>query len=298
MAKEMFQVGKEDIVYIDGEFVPKSQARVAVFDHCFLYGDGVYEGIRIYKGKIFRLDNHIDRIYNSAKAVDLNIPVTKPVLKNALIEVIRRNGIIGGGYIRLVISRGEGPLGMDPRKCEKPTIVIIAQPNIAFYQRQYEKGATAIISSTRRIPAQCVDPKIKSNNHLNLILARLEAYRNGADEAIMLDINGFIAEGAGDNLFIVREMEMFTPLLINALGGITRRVVFEMAREKGYNVFETFLTSYDIYTADELFLTGTGAGILPIVEVDERKIGEGRVGPVTKVIMESYKEITESEGKY
>lgn len=287
---------KEELeVYVDGEFVRRGEAKVSVFDHSFLYGDGVFEGLRIYKGRIFRLDDHVERIFNSAKAIGLNIPLTKPGLTKALVEAVKKNGITEDGYMRLVVSRGEGPLGMDPRACKKATIVIIAKPDIAFYRHQYRTGATAIIPSTRRVPAQCVDPKIKSNNHLNLILARLEAYRNGTDEAIMLDINGFVAEGAGDNLFIVRKGELRTPLLINALDGITRRIVIQIAREKGYDVIETFLTTYDIYTADELFVTGTGAGVLPIVEVDGQKIGEGTVGPVTKVIMESFREITEKE---
>ena len=287
---------KEDFeVYVDGEFVQRSEAKVSVFDHSFLYGDGVFEGIRIYRGRIFRLDDHVERVFNSAKAIGLNIPLTKPDLKQALIEAVKKNGITEDGYMRLVVSRGEGPLGMDPRACKKATIVIIAQPDIAFYRNQYKTGAMAIISSTRRTPAQCVDPKIKSNSHLNNILARVEAYRNGVDEAIMLDINGLVAEGAGDNLFIVRKGELRTPLLIDALDGITRRIVIQIAREKGYNVIETLLTKYDIYTADEVFLTGTGAGILPIAEVDGTKIGEGAVGPVTKVIMESFREITEKE---
>ncbi|HDI10328.1 MAG TPA: branched-chain-amino-acid transaminase [Euryarchaeota archaeon] len=287
---------REVYVYIDGSFYPKDEAKISVFDHGFLYGDGVFEGIRVYNGLIFKLREHIERLYKSAKHIKLEIPIEKEEMINRVVEAVKKNGF-KDAYIRLIVTRGIGDLGLDPRKCPKPSIVIIVQPMGPLLGKEaQEKGAKAIISSIRRIPTDCLSAEIKSLNYLNSILARIEANEAGAHEAIMLDKRGFVSEGTGDNVFIVKDNKIITPPnTAGILEGITRNRVMELGRELGYEVSEEEITVHDLYTADEVFLTGTAAEIVPVVEINGRKIGNGRPGPVTKRLMEEFKKITQRD---
>ncbi|MCS4540969.1 MAG: branched-chain-amino-acid transaminase [Euryarchaeota archaeon] len=286
---------KELLVYIDGELVPTNQAKVSVYDHGYLYGDAVFEGIRSYNGRVFKLNEHIDRLYESAQTIDLKIPLTKEEFKQAILKTLRANNL-KDAYIRPIVSRGVGDLGLDPRKCSKPTVVIIAQPWGKYYGDAYEKGLKIVTASTRRIPPDCLSPNIKSCNYLNNILARIEAINFGAEEALMLDVRGFVSEATGDNVFIVKKGKLATPPETIVLKGITRRVVFELAKKLNIQVEERDLTLPEIYNADELFLTGTAAEIAPVVEIDGRKIGAGKVGQITRKLMKLYSELTEKEG--
>ena len=258
-------------------------------------GNGVFEGIRCYNGRVFKLDEHVDRLYESAQAIDLKIPLTKNEFKRAILETLRANNL-KDAYIRPVVSRGVGDLGLDPRKCPKPTIVIIAQPWGKYYGDAYEKGLKIITARTRRIPPNCLSPNTKSCNYLNNILAKIEANNNDAAEALMLDIRGFVAEATGDNFFIVKNGKLITPPATIVLKGITRKVVFDLAQELNLPLEEKDLTLEEVYSADELFLTGTAAEIAPVVEADGRKIGDGKPGQITKKLMKLYTELTEREG--
>jgi branched-chain amino acid aminotransferase len=281
---------RELYVYINGEFFPSSHASISVYDHGFLYGDGVFEGIRAYDGRIFRLTEHMDRLCESAKTIKLNIPLSKEEMKEACAETLRKNGI-KNGYLRLVVSRGPGKMGLDPRNCEKPTIVIIpAEYVIAVADA---KPAKAIVASTRRTPVFCLPPTVKSCNYLNNVLARIEAINAKVDEAIMLDIRGCVSEGAADNVFIIKKGVLITPPLhAGALGGVTRLVVMEVSRNLGIQVAERDLTIHDLYNADEAFLTGTGGEIQPLIEIDGRNVGDGEPGPITNRIVEQFKKET------
>jgi branched-chain amino acid aminotransferase len=283
------------LVYLDGEFVPQNEAKVSVFDHGFLYGDGVFEGIRAYSGKIFRLAEHVDRIYDSAKTIDLEIPITKEEMSKAIIETCKRNNLIDC-YIRPVVSRGPGDLGLDPRKCPKPTVVVIAVEWGAMYGDLYEKGLTGVFVSVRRIPAEAMPPNVKSLNYLNNILGKIEATYKGGDEAIFFDTNGYLSEGAGDNIFIIKNGTIVTPPTLNNLRGITRAVAFEMAASLGIEVIERNAGYFDLYSADEIFVTGTAAEIAPVTTVDGRKIGPGVPGPITRQFMEMFQAIVRREG--
>ena len=277
-------------VYIDGEFYPKDEAKVSVYDHGLLYGDGVYEAIRAYEGLIFKLKEHVDRLYESAKSIKIEIPLTKEEMIGAVLETLRENGL-REAYIRIVVTRGKGPMGVDPRNCPKPTIIIIAEKREPFFGRG-EKGITAIITSVRRTPPWVMDPRIKSLNYLNNILARIEAIEAGAEESIMLNDRGFLAEGSTENLFLVKEGKIFTPpLTASILKGITRDVVIRIARELNCEVEERDLTMHELFNADEVFVTGTAAEIVPIVKVSGRVIGTGDVGPVVKKIIARFREM-------
>lgn len=279
-------------IYIDGKFYDKEEAKVSVFDHGFLYGDGVFEGIRAYNGKIFRVDEHIDRIFASAQYIKLQIPMTKEELKEALYKTLEVNNL-KDAYIRLVVSRGVGDLGLDPRKCPNPSVIIIATYWGAMYGDMYSKGIKVITASTRRIPPQCIDVKAKTLNYLNNILAKIETFDNQADEALMLDVEGFVSEGTGDNIFIVKDGKILTPSMDSSiLGGITRNVVIEIAKNLNIDVIERRLTLLEIYNADEAFMTGTAAEIIPIREVDGRKI-KNCPGEITMRIMDEFKRIRE-----
>lgn len=282
------------IIYLDGKFVPEEKALVSVFDHGLLYGDGVFEGIRAYNGKVFRLDAHLDRLYDSAKVINLQIPLTKEQFKELIYEVLRRNNL-KDGYIRPVVTRGKGDLGLDPRKCPKPTVFIIATYWGAMYGDLYDKGLKAITVSVRRNAAEALPPNAKTLNYLNNILAKLESICKGGDEAIFFDTNGYLSEGSGDNIFLVKNGILLTPPTLNNLRGITREVVLECAKNLGIEHREQNLGYFDLYTADEVFVTGTAAEVAPIVDIDGRSIGTGKPGPVTKQLMVAFKEVTMSE---
>ncbi len=283
------------LVYINGKFVSESEARISVFDHGFLYGDGVFEGIRAYNGRVFKLREHIDRLYDSAKAIDLRIPMTKEEFEKIILETLRRNNL-RDAYIRPIVTRGVGDLGLDPRKCKEPTIIVIAKPWEKMYGDLYEKGLKAVTVAVRRVSYDALPPNIKSLNYLNNILAKIEANVKGGDEAIILDKNGFISEGSGDNVFIVKNGKIVTPPTINNLKGITREVTIEIVKKLGILFEEKNIGLYDLYTADEVFVTGTAAEIAPIVEIDGRIIGDGKPGKLTKLLMAEFEKLTQTEG--
>jgi len=283
-------------VYIDGKFYPKEEAKISVFDHGLLYGDGVFEGTRAYNGRIFEFDAHIDRLFNSAKAIALEIPLSKDEVKAAHLETLRRNKLTDA-YIRTVVTRGVGDLGLDPRKCKRASLIIIADLISLYPAELYEKGLKIITVPTRRNQPEAVNPMIKSLNYLNNILAKIEANLHGVSEAILLNHEGYVAECTGDNIFIIKDKILATPQVsFGALKGITRGVVMKLAAEIGLEVVETALTRYDIYTADECFLTGTAAEVIPVVEVDGRTIGSGVPGPYSKQLKEAYHKYASSHG--
>jgi len=284
---------RELLIYIDGKFYPESEAKISVFDHGFLYGDGVFEGIRSYNGVVFKLKEHIDRLYNSAKAIMLDIPMTKDEMIEAVLKTLRKNGL-KDAYIRLVVTRGKGDLGLDPRKCPKPSVIIIAVPLLQLYDEKVrERGMSMIVSWVRRDSVDATTHEIKSLNYLNSILAKIEANNAGADEAIILDPNGFICEATGENIFIVKDGKLFTPPSTSGtLPGITASVIKEIAQKLGYQVIEKGITVTELYSADEAFLTGTAAEVMPIREVNKRQIGEGKMGPITRQILKKFMEYT------
>ena len=280
-------------VYIDGEFYPKSQAKISVYDHGFLYGDGVFEGIREYNGVVFKLKEHIDRLYRSAHAIMLQIPLTKEEMIKAVVETLRKNKM-KDSYIRLIVSRGVGDLGLDPRKCPKPTIIIITDTINIKAGNAKETGITTMFSWVRRNPVDATTHEIKSLNYLNSVLAKIEANANGVDEAICLESNGYIAEGVGENIFIVKNGEIFTPpTSTGALAGITADVVAELCAKLGIDLIITNLTPFMLFTADEAFFTGTAMEMVPIREVNKRQIGDGKPGPVTKKLMVEFQKVIE-----
>jgi branched-chain amino acid aminotransferase len=289
-------MAEELLVWLNGELVPKSQAKVSVFDHGFLYGDGVFEGIRAYNGKVFMLDEHLDRLYDSAKSIWLTIPLTKEQMRDAILQTLRANKL-RDAYIRVVVSRGEGDLGLDPRKCPKPNIVIITDRIELFPEELYERGIEMVTVSVRRNSPQALNPNIKSLNYLNNILAKIEAINAGKPEGLMLTLDGYVAEGTGENIFIVKRGELFTPpAYMGILKGITRQVVMQLAQEEGIPVHEAVLTLHDVYIADECFLTGTGAEIIPVVKLDGRVIGDGVPGPMTKTLIQKFRQYTQQVG--
>jgi branched-chain amino acid aminotransferase len=284
-------------IYIDGKYCDEKNARISVFDHGLLYGDGVFEGIRAYNGRVFKLKEHIDRLYYSAKAILLTIPMKHGEMVKAVVETCRRNQI-RDGYIRLVVTRGAGGLGLNPNRCKQPSVIIIADRIQLYPEELYERGLDIITVPTVRNLHSALNPAIKSLNYLNNILAKIEANNAGCEEAIMLNAEGFVAECTGDNIFIVKGQTLSTPpLFAGALYGITRGVVMELAREQGMTVVETNLTRYDLFNADECFLTGTGAELIPVVKIDGRVIGTGQPGPVTSGLVHQYKELTKTSGE-
>ncbi|MGO9213508.1 MAG: branched-chain-amino-acid transaminase [Syntrophales bacterium] len=283
------------IIYLDGKYLPEGLAKVSVFDHGLLYGDGVFEGIRAYNGRVFRLKEHLDRLYDSAKTIDITPPITKEEMTEAICETLRRNKL-SDAYIRPIITRGIGDLGLDPRKCPKASVIVIAVTWGAMYGDLYEKGLKAITVSVRRNAAVSLPPNVKSLNYLNNILAKIEANYKGGDEAIFFDTNGYMSEGSGDNLYIVKNGEILTPHTLNNLRGITRMVVKEIAESLGISFKEQNLGYFDLYTADELICTGTAAEVAPITWVDGRVIGSGKPGPVTRQLMAAFKVVTDTEG--
>ena len=283
-------------VYIDGKYYPKEQARVSVYDHGLLYGDGVFEGIRAYSGRVFRLDEHLERLYASARSVAIDIPMGLPEMRETVLETLRRNKL-RDSYIRLMVTRGVGDLGLDPRKCNKASVIVITDTIKLYPADAYEHGLRIIIASTRKNSPDCLSPRIKSMNYLNNILAKIEAIGAGVAESLMLDKNGFLTECTSENIFIVKNRTLYTPTsVVGILEGITRSVVMELAQRAGIEVQMAFLTPHDLYTADESFVTGTGAEILPVVEVGQRKIGDGKVGPITRQLLGAFRELTQREG--
>ncbi|MCE8423000.1 MAG: branched-chain-amino-acid transaminase [Candidatus Methanoperedens sp.] len=283
------------LIYFNGKFVPKNEARTSVYDHGFLYGDGVFEGIRAYNGRIFRLDEHLDRMYDSAKAIDLKITLSKDEMKKAIIDTLKKNKLTDA-YIRPIVSRGDGDLGLDPRKCPKPNIFIITQEWGAMYGDLYEKGLTGITVGVRRNAPDAMPPNIKSLNYLNNILAKIEANIKGGDEAIMFDVHGNLSEGSGDNIFAVKNNKIITPPTLNNLRGITRAAAIELALKEDIPVAEINMGFFDLYTADEVFVTGTAAEIAPVTKIDGRAIGDGKPGKITKKLMAAFLELTKREG--
>jgi len=283
------------LIYIDGQFLPREQAKISVFDHGLLYGDGAFEGIRAYNGRVFRLMEHIDRLYDSAKTIDLTVPLSKEEMAKVIIETLRKNNL-KNGYIRPIVTRGVGDLGLDPRKCEKATVICIAIEWGAMYGDLYEKGLVGVSVSVRRNAAAALPPNVKSLNYLNNILAKIEANYKGGDEAIIFDTNGYLSEGSGDNIFAVKNGVIITPPTLNNLRGITREVVLEIAQSMGITVKEQNMGYFDLYSADEVFVTGTAAEVAPITVIDGRSIGSGKPGPVTRQFIAAFKTITETEG--
>lgn len=282
-------------IYIDGKYYRKSEAKISVYDHGFLYGDGVFEGIRAYNGRVFRLDEHLDRLFDSARAICLAPPLSKEELKALILECLRKNGL-RDAYIRPIITRGVGDLGLDPRKCPKPSIIVITQEWGALYGSLYEKGLVAVTVGVRRNPPDALPPNIKSLNYLNNVFAKIEANEKGGDEAIFLDIHGNISEGSGDNIFIAKNGIIYTPPTLNNLKGITRQAAIDVAAQLKLLVVERNLGLFDLYTADEFFVTGTAAEIAPVVKVDGRIVGDGKPGKITKQLMKGFKRLTETEG--
>ncbi len=284
------------IIYLNGRFVPQEEAVVSVFDHGLLYGDGVFEGIRAYHGRVFRLREHVDRLYESAKSIALDIPLSRKEMQEVVLETLRRNRL-HDGYVRLVVSRGVGDLGLDPRKCSKPTIFCIAASIQLYPEEYYERGLEVITVATRRNVAEALNPRIKSLNYLNNILAKIEANLAGVPEAIMLNNEGYVAEATGDNVFIVKNGSLVTPPpYAGLLEGITRNAVIELARARAIPVHETLFTRHDLYVADECFLTGTAAEVIPVVRIDGRTIGDGKPGKLTALLIRDFRELTRRDG--
>jgi|SRR5271157_5964873 len=284
-----------EYIYIDGKFYTKDNAKISVYDHGLLYGDGVFEGIRAYNGRVFRLDEHVDRMYDGAKAIMLTPPVTKQQMKDIILETLRKNNL-KDAYIRPIITRGRGDLGLDPNKCPKPTIICIAETWGAMYGDLYEKGLTAITVSVRRNAPEALPTNIKSLNYLNNILAKIEANVKGGNEAIIFDIRGNLSEGSGDNIFVVKDGLVRTPFVQINLNGVTRGAVFDLSKKLKIPLGEANMGYFDLYTADEVFVTGTAAEICPVTKVDGRDIGTGKPGPVTKKLMAAYKKLTQTTG--
>lgn len=283
-------------IYLNGQFVSREKAKISVYDHGLLYGDGVFEGLRSYNGRIFRLQEHIDRLYKSAKYICLEVPITREKLVNAILKTARINGY-KNCYIRVVLTRGEGDLGLDPDKCANPTIFIIADKIVLYPEKFYKEGMEIITVPTQRNRSANLEPCVKSLNYLNNILGKIEAKNAGFKEAIMLNREGFVTECTGDNIFIVEDGILKTPpTYVGVLDGITRRTIMEIARKLSIEVKEEILSRYNLFNAEECFLTGTAAEVVPIVKIDGRTIGNGKVGSVTHKIRGAFKKLIAKEG--
>jgi branched-chain amino acid aminotransferase len=282
--------------YVNGKYLPREEASVSIYDHGFLYGDGVYEAIRAYDGLVFKLREHIDRLYESAKSIKIEIPFTREDLGRLVVEVLRKNQL-RNSYIRVVVSRGYGKMGVDPRNCAKPTIAIMVEPREPLFGANV-KGISAIISSLRRTPSWSLDPRIKTLNYLNNIMAKIEAIEAGAEEAIMLNEQGYVAETSTENIFIVKNGVVSTPHPSQGvLRGITRDAVITVAKELGYPIEERAITVHELYNADEVFVSGTAAEIVPIVKVAGRTVGDGKPGPVFSRFLDGFKELTKKSNE-
>jgi branched-chain amino acid aminotransferase len=283
-------------VYIDGALYAKEDAKISVFDHGLLYGDGVFEGIRFYNGRVFRFDEHIDRLYDSARVILLDIGIDKAAMAAAVLDTIRANGL-AEGYVRLVVTRGVGSLGLNPYVCEKASVIVIAGTINLYAPEKYRDGLKVVTCSTRRPTPASLSPAVKSLNYLNNVMAKVEAIHADADEGLMLNEQGYVAECTGDNIFIIRDGRITTPpVSAGALPGITWKVIFDIAGEKGVPIEEKQMTRYDIYTAHEAFLTGTAAEVIPMVTLDRRPIGDGKPGRLTAELIARFREIVGSTG--
>ena len=284
------------LIYIDGEFLPKAEAKVSVFDHGLLYGDGVFEGIRSYNGRVFKLDEHLARLYDSAKSIMLQIPISIETLKETVLETLRRNRLTEA-YIRLIVTRGIGDLGLDPDKCPKPSIIIIADKIVLYPQKFYEDGLEIVTASVRRNYAEAINPRIKSLNYLNNILAKIEGKQAGAEEVLMLNAEGYVVECTGDNIFWIKNETLVTPPVhMGILEGVTRNSVINLARDAGMQVEERVFTRHALYIADECFLTGTAAEVIPVVKIDRRAIGNGQPGKITQRLSSAFRQYANSSG--
>ncbi len=283
-------------IYINGKYYDRDEAKISVFDHGFLYGDGIFEGIRVYEDNVFKLDEHLKRLEYSAKAIMLNLPWTRAEISEAVCETCRKSGVTDG-YIRLIVTRGAGALGLSPKTCRDPQLIIIADQIELYPQEIYEKGLRVITSATRRMGPAALPPMIKSLNYLNNILAKIEAGNLGFAEAIMLNNEGYVAECTGDNLFVLQGGKLFTPpVSAGSLTGITRGTVLEIAAELDVPVVEAMLTRYDLWVAEEMFLTGSAAEIIGVIEVDHRKIGDGTPGPLTDKFLAAFRARASKDG--
>jgi branched-chain amino acid aminotransferase len=282
---------KELLVYVDGEYYPKSKAKISVFDHGLLYGDGVFEGIRAYSGVVFKLKEHVERLYRSAHMIMLEIPVPKEEMIKIVLDTLRKNSL-RDSYIRLIVTRGVGDLGLDPKKCPKPTVIAITDTISLHKGEAKEKGVTALLSWVKRDPVDATSHEIKSLNYLNSILAKIEANINNVDEAICLDKNGFVCEGVAENIFIVRNGKLYTPpSYTGALPGITAEETMKLARKLGYEATEKNITPFELFNSDEVFFTGTAAEIVPVSEINKRQINDGKPGPITRKLMEEFSKL-------
>jgi branched-chain amino acid aminotransferase len=287
---------KEPRIYIDGKFYPQADAKISVFDHGLLYGDGIFEGIRFYNGRVFRLEEHLERLWDSARSICLEIPMSRREMTAALLETIRENDL-REGYIRLLVTRGVGNLGLNPEQCKQPSVIIIAATVTLYPEAVYQKGLTVVTCATRRTNPAALNPAVKSLNYLNNVMARIEANLAGADEALMLNDAGNVAECTADNVFIIKRGQIFTPpITAGALRGITRSIVFEIAAELGIKVTETDVTRHDVFIADECFLTGTAAEIIPVIQVDGRLIGSGKPGAISARMIARFRQLTRETG--
>jgi branched-chain amino acid aminotransferase len=283
-------------IYLDGQLLDSADAKISVFDHGLLYGDGVFEGIRIYHGRVFRLTEHLQRLYESARSICMEIPISLEELERATVETVKANDL-EDGYIRLVVTRGVGSLGLNPFQCPRPSIIIIAGSISLYPAEHYEKGLKLITCATRRTTPAALSPQVKSLNYLNNVMAKVEAIQAGCEEGIMLNEQGYVAECTGDNVFVVKRGEVFTPpISAGALDGITRQVVMDIVRGLGLSCTERMMTRHDLFTADECFLTGTAAEVIPAVELDRRKIGTGAPGPVSARVIAAFRELVKQEG--
>ncbi|TDA67033.1 MAG: branched-chain-amino-acid transaminase [Clostridia bacterium] len=284
------------IIYLDGEYVPEERAKVSVFDHGLLYGDGVFEGIRAYNGLAFRLKEHLERLYASAKHIALEIPLPMAAMEEVVLETVRRNDL-RDAYIRLVVSRGKGDLGLDPRKCPRATVFCIAAAIELYPAELYDRGLEMVTVATRRNVSEAVNPRVKSLNYLNNILAKIEANLAGVGEGLILNHEGYVVEATGDNVFIVKEGALITPPpYLGLLEGVTRNAVIGLARRRGIEVREEVFTRYEIYNADECLLTGTAAEVIPVVRLDGRPIGSGHPGEMSKTLIADFHRLTRTEG--
>jgi len=284
------------VIYLNGEYVTKENAKVSVYDHGFLYGDGIFEGIRIYNGNIFKCKEHLDRLYDSAKSIMLDIPLSYEEMQQVLIETIKRNEL-RDGYIRLVVSRGPGDLGLDPRRSPRANVIVIVEQLSIYPEEAYVNGLKIVSVSTRRNVPDALNPKIKSLNYLNNILVKIQANLAGVGEALMLNSQGYVAEGSGDNIFIIKNGVILTPpCYVGALEGVTRAAIMEIAKKDGFVVKEEPFTLHDVYVADEVFLTGTAAEVIAVREVDGRIIGSGKAGPITTRLLKEFRSIVEIDG--
>ena len=283
-------------IWLDGDIVDEADAKISVFDHGVLYGDGIFEGIRFYEGRVFRLEEHIERLFMSAKVLLLKMPWTLEEICQATLEAIRANDL-KDGYVRLVVTRGVGDLGLNPYLCPKPSMFIIASTITLYPAELYDNGLEVVTCATRRPTPGSLSPQVKSLNYLNNVMAKIEALKTGAKEALMLNEQGYVAECTGDNVFIVKKGEVITPPVSDgSLDGITRQVIFELCEEMGIAIREATMGRYDVFTADEAFLTGTAAETIPMVMLDDREIGDGKPGPVSMRLIEAYRKKVRSEG--